>query len=135
MRSFSYDPAKSFRSWLKTLTHHAWHDFVEGRRRQEASGDSEALEVLHTLEARADLTKHLEEEFDREVLEEAKARVLLRVEPRTWDAFQLLALEGLSGAQAAEKLQMKVATIFVARSKVQKMLREEIRKLEQPSLE
>jgi RNA polymerase sigma-70 factor (ECF subfamily) len=59
MRSFSYDPAKSFRSWLKTLTHHAWHDFVEGRRRQAASSYSEALEVLHTLEARVAFSQKL----------------------------------------------------------------------------
>ena len=29
MRSFAYDPAKSFRGWLRTLAHHAWADFVE----------------------------------------------------------------------------------------------------------
>ena len=40
--------------------------------------------------------------------------------------------EGESGAEAAAALGMKVATVFVARSKVQKMLQEEIRKLEGP---
>ena len=24
MRTFAYDPSKSFRGWLRTLTHHAW---------------------------------------------------------------------------------------------------------------
>ena len=33
MRSFAYDRSGSFRGWLKTLTHHAWQDFIEGRRR------------------------------------------------------------------------------------------------------
>jgi RNA polymerase sigma-70 factor (ECF subfamily) len=131
MRAFSYDPSKSFRGWLKTLTHHAWHDFVESRRRQErGSGDSEALAALHSAEAREELTRHLEEEFDRELLEVAMARVRLRVQPHTWDAFRLLAQEGRSGSEAAKSLQMKVATVFVARSKVQKMVQQEIRKLE-----
>jgi len=40
-----------------------------------------------------------------------------------------------SGADVAAALGMKVATVFVARSKVQKMLQEEIRKLEEPEAE
>ena len=60
------------------------------------------------------------------------ARVQRRVEPHTWDAFRLLALEGCSGAEAAGKLGMKVATVFVARSKVQKLLRQELAKLDEP---
>jgi DNA-directed RNA polymerase specialized sigma24 family protein len=58
------------------------------------------------------------------------ARVRLRVQPHTWQAFQLLALEGRSGAEVAAQLNMKVATVFVARSKVQKMIQEEVRQLE-----
>src|SRR4051812_26981460 len=27
MREFRYDPSRSFRGWLKTLTRHAWSDF------------------------------------------------------------------------------------------------------------
>jgi hypothetical protein len=51
-------------------------------------------------------------------------RVRLRVEA---------ALEGRSGAEAARQLGMKVATVFVARSKVQKMLAEEVHKLDAPA--
>jgi RNA polymerase sigma-70 factor (ECF subfamily) len=28
LRTFTYDPAQRFRGWLKTLTHHAWSDFL-----------------------------------------------------------------------------------------------------------
>ena len=44
---------------------------------------------------------------------------------------RLTALEGLPGAAAAQRLQMKVANVFVAKSDVQKMLREEMAKLEE----
>jgi RNA polymerase sigma factor (sigma-70 family) len=132
MRSFVYDPSRSFRAWLKTLTQHAWSDFVEGRGRPgRGSGDSEALNVLHTVAARDDLVKHLEEQFDQELLQEAMNRVRARVQPRTWDAFRLLALEGVAGADAARQLDLKVATVFVHRSNVQKMLKDEIRRLEE----
>jgi len=45
----------------------------------------------------------------------------------------LLALEGCSGAEAAARLQIKVSAVFVARSKVQRMLKEELHKLEEPN--
>jgi RNA polymerase sigma factor (sigma-70 family) len=131
MRTFTYDPTKSFRAWLKTVTHHAWRDFVEGRDRPGAgSGDTRIQEALQTVQAREGLVSELDEEFTRDLLEEAMARVRLRVQPHTWQAFHLLAIEGRSGAEAAEQLGMKVATVFVARSKVQKMIQEEVRKLE-----
>jgi RNA polymerase sigma factor (sigma-70 family) len=131
MRTFTYDPSKSFRAWLKTVTHHAWRDLVEGRSRPGAgSGDTRVLERLETVQARDALVDELDGEFARDLLDEAMARVRLRVQPHTWQAFHLLAVEGRSGAEAAERLGMKVATVFVARSKVQKMLQDEVRKLE-----
>ncbi len=133
MRTFDYDPARSFRAWLKTLARHAWDDLRQGHRRHApGAGGSEVLEGLHALEAREDLVERLQDEFDQELLGEAMARVRLRVQPHTWEAFRLTAQEGLSGAEAAERLGIKVATVFVARNKVQNMLRDEIRRLEGP---
>ena len=133
MRAFAYDPTRSFRGWLRTLAHHAWTDFTTDRRRAGlGSGDTDVLDRLHSVEARDDLARQLDEECERDLLEEAMARVRLRVEPRTWEAFRLLALEGRSGAEAAAQLGMKVATVFVSRSKVQRMIQEEARKLDAP---
>jgi RNA polymerase sigma-70 factor (ECF subfamily) len=132
LREFAYDPSRSFRAWLKTLTRHALSDFLESRPRSGlGSGDSQVADMLQCLEAREDLVKHLEAEFDRELLEEAMVRVRLRVAPQTWQAFALTAFEGLSGAQAAERIPMQVAQVFVAKRRVQKMLREEVAKLEE----
>jgi len=134
MQAFAYDPARSFRGWLRTLAHHAWSDFITDRRRAGlGSGDTDVLDRLHSVEARDDLARQLDEECERDLLEEAMALVRLRVEPRTWDAFRLLALDGRSGAEAAAQLGMKVATVFVARSKVQRMIQEEARKLDAPN--
>jgi RNA polymerase sigma-70 factor (ECF subfamily) len=128
MRAFEYDPARSFRAWLKTVTRHAWLDSCSAR--PAAAGGSQAVEMLQTVEARDDLVRRLDAEFDRELLDEAAARVRVRVAPRTWDAFERTAVRGESGAEAAAALGMKVATVFVARSKVQKMLQEELHKLD-----
>ena len=131
MRGFAYDPSRSFRGWLRTLTHHAWSDFLEDRKCPGAgSGDGEVTRALEQVEARDDLARWLDEEFTRAQFEEASARVRLRVQPHTWEAFRLTAVEGKSGAEAAALLGMQVATVFVARSKVQKMLQDEARRLD-----
>lgn len=134
LRSFDYDPALSFRGWLKTVTVHALSDFLAERRRPGlGSGDSAVAGLLESLEARTDLLAHLEEEFDREMLEEALARVQLKVPHRRWEAFRLTALEGLSGAEAGARLEMNVTTVFTSKCKVQKLVQQEIQKLEQNS--
>jgi RNA polymerase sigma-70 factor (ECF subfamily) len=131
MGDFAYDPSKSFRGWLKTLTRHAWSDFLQMRSRPgRGSGDSRVAHELESIEARDDLVARLNAEFDHELLEEASVRVRLRVEPRTWEAFYLTAVERLSGAETGAKLGMQVVTVFKAKSKVQKMLREELHNLE-----
>src|SRR5260370_41179388 len=131
LRAFAYDPALSFRGWLKTGAHHAWRDFEDSRRRAHtAAGDSHAQDLMLTLEAREDLAQKLEEAFDLELLEAAKARVRLRRAPNTWEAFRRGALEGVPVAEVAATVNLQVAMVYVAKSKVQKMLQEEIGKLE-----
>ena len=131
MRNFEYDARRSFRAWLKTLTHRAWCDFLEKRRRvQEGSGDSQVLQRLEETAARDDLEKRLGEEYDRELLEAAIFEIRRRVAAHTWEAFRLLAFEGLSGVEVAERLKMNVGTVYVARSSVQKMLKEQLKELE-----
>jgi RNA polymerase sigma factor (sigma-70 family) len=119
LRTFRYDPTGSFRAWLKTLTRHAWSDFVESR---QGNGHGGRVKSLEALGAGDDLV---------EELDEAMARVQVRVEPHTWEAFRLTALEGLSGAETARRLGIKVATVFVAAGRVRKRLQEELRQLEQ----
>jgi RNA polymerase sigma-70 factor (ECF subfamily) len=130
LRSFVYDPARSFRAWLKTLTRHAWSDFVADRGAVVATGGSSMYEALHAVEAREDLERRMEEAFDLELLELATNRVRERVQPHTWEAFQLTAIEGLSGAEAARRLGISVVSVFKAKSNVQKMLQEEVAQLE-----
>ena len=71
MRTFDYNPAQSFRGYLRTLSYYAWCDFLESRKRPGVgSGDSEELERLHSVEAREDLLQRLEASFDLEMLDQ-----------------------------------------------------------------
>jgi RNA polymerase sigma-70 factor (ECF subfamily) len=128
---FTYDPSRSFRGWLRTLTAHSWNDFLGDRARGvRGSADAAVADMLNTVEARVDLVRHLEETFDQELLELAKEEVSRRVEPRTWEAFRLTAIEGVSAAEAAARLGIRVATVYRARHVVQNMLRETLAALE-----
>ena len=102
LRSFRYDPSRSFRAWLKTVARHAWHDFRESQQRHcRGSGDSVVMDRLANVAAQDDLARRLDEAYDQELFREAVARVRLRIEPRTWEAFRLLAQERWTGAAAA----------------------------------
>jgi RNA polymerase sigma-70 factor (ECF subfamily) len=131
MRNFEYDPSRSFRAWLKTVTHHAWRNLMESQQRAgQYGGNPQVGWLLQQIDASADLVKHLDDAFDQEIFEEAARRVRLRVAPQTWEAFRLTALEGISGTEASERLGMQVGHVFVAKHRVQKLLQEEVQKLE-----
>jgi RNA polymerase sigma-70 factor (ECF subfamily) len=131
LRLFAYDPSRSFRGWLKTVAYNAWRDFKDSRRHVHfTGGDSHVQEKVMALEAREDLAQRLDRAFDLELFEAAKARVRLRVAPHTWEAFHLISFEGLPVAEVAARSHLQVAMVYVAKRKVQKMLHEEIAKLE-----
>ena len=127
MASFRYDETRCFRAWLKTITQRVLSDLIANRKR--ALG-APAIPLLDTRDARADLERRIEEIFNRELLEVAMSRVRARVAQPTWEAFRLMALEECTGAQASRSLGMPIASVFVAKHRVQKMLKEEIRKLD-----
>ena len=127
-KSFQYDPAGSFRAWLKTVTRHAVADLFADFRRFRGSGDSQILEQLQQAQSRQTLEEELDQEFERELLEEALHTVELRVGADTWKAFQKMALEGRSGNEVAKELKMKVAAVYMAKSRVQKMVKEQLQK-------
>lgn len=127
MQSFEYDSSRLFRRWLKTVTYRVWQDLVRTHRRPAAGA---ATDLFDSLAAGDELAAAVEAAYDRELFDLAAARVRLRVQPNTWEAFRLTALDDVPAVAAAERLQMRVTTVYKARNNVQKMLREEVRYLE-----
>ncbi len=73
--TFHYDPTRSFRGWLKTVTLNALADFLADRKRQcRGSGDDRVFKQLQSIQARDDLIEHLKEQFDAEIVAVACAR-------------------------------------------------------------
>jgi len=120
----------SFRAWLKTVSHHAWHDLVTSRQHKIAKGGDALERKLASEEARDDLAKQLEAGWDQELMQLASDRVQLRVQPKTWQAFQLAAVESLAGESVAVQLEMSLVSVYKAKSNVLKLLQEEVQSLE-----
>ena len=135
LRTFTYDPSRTFRGWLRLVTQHALSDFFANRKRRPAagSGDTGVLAVLETAQARDDLMALLNEEFTRVLVSKACEVVCARVEPQTWEAFLLTACENRPAEEVAALLGMNVAAVFKAKSRVLGFIREEVKRLdEQP---
>ena len=134
IRTFDYDPRRgSFRGWLKTVTNNAIRDFVEDRARPgRGSGDSQvnlALDALSNPTAISELTATLDAAAELELLREAESRVQLRVKPHTWEAYRRTVLNSEPAVEVAHQLNLSVADVYVAKSRVLKCLREEVARL------
>lgn len=129
MRDFEYDESRSFRSWLKTVTHRTWAHLRAKNGRCNAPGGSWMDAILESLPAREDLQLAMERQAERELLDLAIQRVRTRVQPRTWRAFECVTLECQSGEDVSRQLGMPLSSVYVARHNVYKMLREELGQL------
>jgi RNA polymerase sigma-70 factor (ECF subfamily) len=76
-----------------------------------------------------DLDSFLEEEHRETLFGEALACVQSQVEARTWEALHLQTYGGKSGKEVSEQLGMPLTAVFMAKSCVQSMLREEVQRL------
>jgi RNA polymerase sigma-70 factor (ECF subfamily) len=119
----------TFRGWLWIITQNKIRDMF--RRRNKAArgeGGTDALLRINRI-ATPDDDESSEcpvpdDDENRELIRRAIQLVKRDVKPETWDAFWLTAVEGLSAADVGERLQLKVGTVYTARSRVLTRLRE-----------
>ncbi len=139
IQTYEYDASRGrFRSWLSIVTNNAIRDFVKQKRRAGIGrGDSFSLQLLDKLEAPVaidELTAAIEQEAEQELLREAEAWVQIRVAPATWLAYRLTALEGMKPSAVSRQIGMKTSEVYVAKSRVIKMLRQEVARLKAAEL-
>ena len=117
----------AFRSWLRTIvcnrTTDYWRGVDAGMQAQGGSGATAALQQL--ADPDSDLNRQWDEEHDRYVLSCLLDLVDEEFEPTTLRAFRRLALDGASGAEAAQELGLSVAAVYVAKSRVLQRIRQE----------
>jgi RNA polymerase sigma-70 factor (ECF subfamily) len=119
-----YDPRRgTFRGWLFTVVRRKVLDFAARHRRQwRGSGDTRVQLWLEEQPAGDDQALW-NAEYERCLLDRAYDEVRIGLEPRTWQAFWLTAMEGHKARDAAAQLGMTVAAVYMAKSRVTAQLR------------
>jgi RNA polymerase sigma-70 factor (ECF subfamily) len=128
-----YDPRRgSFRGWLFTVVRNKLRNFLESRRHQvQGSGDTGVQESLNEQPTPIDgPEEEWDREYERRLFAWAAEQVRGTVQEATWQAFWQTAVDGKSGQEAARCLNLTVAAVYLAKSRVMAKLKEQIRQLQ-----
>lgn len=120
------DRQGAFRSWLRVLLVNRLRHFWRSRQhRPQAIGGNDFLEQLEQLE---DGKSAISQLWDREHDQQVMGRLLDLVKPRfaaqTWQAFWRQMLDGLPAEAVAQELNMPLHSVYAAKSRVLKALRQ-----------
>jgi RNA polymerase sigma factor (sigma-70 family) len=129
IKRFDYDSRRgTFRGWLFTLVRNKFRNFLVRRKRElRGSGDSAVQNMLAEYAApQQDQAAVWERECERRRFDWAAQRVRDEVKESTWQAFWRTAIEGESGQQVAEALGMRVAAVYLAKSRVMVRIKEHL---------
>ncbi len=128
IRTFEYRPERGrFRDWLGAVARSKVERWRRQRDRQAqgaGGADSEdALSAVAAPEADTEWTAA----FNAHVLQAALERCRPHFEPTTWRAFEREWVDQRPAPEVARELGVSVAAVYVAKSRVLKRLREEVR--------
>jgi len=131
MKSFHYRPGGSFRAWLKKICYRSWTAFAEKKKKEGITAESVFLKSLLDRNPNQNgLLDALVEQGELDLFEQAVFLVRRKCQKVHWQAFQKTALEGQCGAQVAAELGISVALVYQSKSRIQKLLKQEIQILD-----
>jgi len=115
--------AGAFRAWLRTISVNRLRMFW--RARPDAGPDPEP--VLRQLEdPNSDLSRHWDREHDEHVARRLLDAIERDFQPATWRAFRRVVLDGAEAEAVAAELGMALNTVYAAKSRVLRRLRDEM---------
>jgi RNA polymerase sigma-70 factor (ECF subfamily) len=121
-----------FRHWLRRVTRNAILNALGRQPQDRAAGGSSVQDLLLEQPGVDEQSAAwIELEYRRELYLRASRIVRGDVEPETWRAFELTVIEDRSIVEAAAELDKPVGTIYAARSRIMRRLREAVQALEQ----
>lgn len=120
---WQYDGQKSFRAWLKTVLLNRWRQLRRQRREVTCAGNDQVLAGA------ADDFAVDEQEYRRQLAQRALAIMQADFEPTTWKACWEFVVQGRPAAVVAAALGISVNAVYLAKARVLRRLREELRDL------
>ena len=130
LKQFRYDPASSFRGYLRTCANNALRKFFGERGRKPGNYGTGGDGPRPLDDATAADPDELAALLDDSVSEDLRAlhrvveRVRAQVSDDTWQAYRMTAIDGRPAADVAAELGKSVAAVYTAKSRVGKLLRE-----------
>jgi len=118
--AFRYDPRQRFRGWLFTVMRNKWRE--EYRKPQLRNGPGS----LSDLPDERPIADFAQKEFERHVVHRALQIMKADFEEKTWRACWEQVVNDRSGKEVAELLNMTIAAVYQARTKVLRRLREDL---------
>ena len=117
----------AFRSWLRTILVHRLRDFWRSAQyRPQATGTSSVRARLEEFDDdRSELSQIWNREHDEYVMKRLMNAVEPRFDPKTWQAFRLQVVDALAPTEVAAKLGISPNSVYVAKSRVLRALRQE----------
>lgn len=120
----------TFRGWLFTITRNKVFNFLSARRiRPQGSGDTATNRMLDAHPDSDDGAGTWEIEYQRRVAALAIERIRPEFQAKTWQAFELTAVEGVAAPDVARQLGLSPGAVYVAKSRVLARLKEEVEAL------
>lgn len=120
-----------FRNWIGRITRNAILKALSRGPRDRASGGTDVLDALQNVPSSDDETDALiENEYRREVYSRAASVVRQEVAEATWLAFEMTVLQGKSIDHATSAIGISAGSVYAARSRVIRRLRDFVRQLE-----
>ncbi len=114
---------------MKTIARRCFAQLVKHAQRNPVTGASTADQLSDL--ACEGLVDSFEEEAHRELLSISMATVKSRVHEKTWQAFEMTVLQEMPGAEVARALNIQVGAVYMARSRVQRMIAEVLEQIDQ----
>lgn len=121
------DPQRArFRTWLTRVATNAILNALNRRPRDCGAGGSDLIDLLGAQPADGPGSNLVRIEHRREVFRWAARQVRPEFQPETWNAFWLTAVDGREIADVARELNRSHGSIYAARSRVMRRLREKV---------
>jgi RNA polymerase sigma-70 factor (ECF subfamily) len=122
---FRYDPCRSFRSWLRTITLNKWRERQRrvGTRREEGNEDLSGLAGEDPAEAL------WEAEYRQHLVQRALEVMQSEFQPATWKACWSMVVEDRPATDVAAELGLSPGAVRSAKFRVLTRLREELQGL------